>query len=791
MKGDFSRLRFNTAKNYTSVLEQQGRVALDADANEQSLINSHLRRTETSDLIGDYGGPQSDTGFAIRIVNNDILIGAGHYYVKGIFCENPSEISYGQQAFLINPPLTAKDLLGDLQAGQYTAIQLYLEVWERLVTSLDDLALTETALGKTDTTLRLQTVFRVVANPISTQPSDTKCCENMYQNTPEIVPGTMAAKTAGGSSDCSCQPTPSAGYRGLENQLYRVEIHTSGNAEAATFKWSRENGSVITSVTQVSGSSVNVDNLGFDANLGFATGNWVEIRDDSYTFGYNANQPGELCQINSISAGHPPLLGLSTQISAIKPENNAQMRRWDQYGPGNSTNGIPLPINDWLELENGIKIQFQEGNYVSGDYWLIPARTATGNIEWPPLDSDGQFYQPPHNTSIYRAPLACVHWDTGQEQFTVEDCRRFFPSLVDTLTDIAMPALHITSFDWNNDDLLTLDILLKNGLNLTFDQAITGHIDSGGFSVTLEIANEFVSSYLDGKQTLSYSLGQLPVSFRTSMPLDGNITVSGNQLSWSIPLVNIQLTNEGGQGNWSIVSALNLLLQQGSQAGCYTRVRVKLSGDKIFSGTQGNYIYLDGQAFAKPGFRQDGATARTDLNLPTGTKQKASDFDSWFYLTPTLNINIFMLTVSSVVLTSSSTLPQIIYGEIWLNFPAIADTIIHLSIQYPVAPAGVDVPNLQALTLPANTVTATKNNSYISFPLTINNTGTTTPLVYTVFAVINDAIGMNYQISTTLTITGFINPIRHPIHITGLNTVEKINPALININNNLNSNSNP
>ena len=32
MKGDFSRIRFNPAKNYTAVLEQQGRVALDSEA---------------------------------------------------------------------------------------------------------------------------------------------------------------------------------------------------------------------------------------------------------------------------------------------------------------------------------------------------------------------------------------------------------------------------------------------------------------------------------------------------------------------------------------------------------------------------------------------------------------------------------------------------------------------------------------------------------------------------------------------------------------------------------------
>ena len=34
MKGDFSRIRFAPSRNYTAVLQQQGRVALDADQNE-------------------------------------------------------------------------------------------------------------------------------------------------------------------------------------------------------------------------------------------------------------------------------------------------------------------------------------------------------------------------------------------------------------------------------------------------------------------------------------------------------------------------------------------------------------------------------------------------------------------------------------------------------------------------------------------------------------------------------------------------------------------------------------
>ena len=45
-------------------------------------------------------------------------------------------------------------------------------------------------------------------------------------------------------TDDPCELPPVAGYSGLENQTYRVEIHEGGAPGTATFKWSRDNGSV-------------------------------------------------------------------------------------------------------------------------------------------------------------------------------------------------------------------------------------------------------------------------------------------------------------------------------------------------------------------------------------------------------------------------------------------------------------------------------------------------------------------------------------------------------------------
>ena len=118
MRGDFSRIRFNPAKHYSTVVEQQGRVALDADTNERSAIDAYLRDTANIDVIGPYGGPMGDAGFAILVQDNEILIEPGRYYVEGLLVETGSEVSYDNQCFLIQPTYTAEELLQAVVQGE-------------------------------------------------------------------------------------------------------------------------------------------------------------------------------------------------------------------------------------------------------------------------------------------------------------------------------------------------------------------------------------------------------------------------------------------------------------------------------------------------------------------------------------------------------------------------------------------------------------------------------------------------------------------------------------------------
>jgi hypothetical protein len=114
--------------------------------------------------------------------------------------------------------------------------------------------------------------------------------------------GQLAARAVQPPSapDDPCNIPPDARYRGAENQLYRVEIHlggTAADAPKATFKWSRENGSVIFPIRQIAGAKVTLEALGRDARLGLQAGDWVEIVDDDYTL---QNQARPLLQVDAI-----------------------------------------------------------------------------------------------------------------------------------------------------------------------------------------------------------------------------------------------------------------------------------------------------------------------------------------------------------------------------------------------------------------------------------------------------------------------------------------------------------
>lgn len=773
MKGDFSRIRFEPNKHYTDVLDQQGRVAYDADHNEQRFIDGHRRTVQTIDTIGPYGAPMGDAGFAISIVGGNLQIGAGRYYVQGLLCENPEALDYDQQPFLLdggdtgNPMFLLEELLRERDA----CLCVYLEVWQRMVTALDDDCLGEPALGQADTTVRMQTVWRVVASLLVPQSSSkgtltnaagntatastlltlreavlqaranmdalhlktatpapatqntlainpalgdisathqvTGCsCAAMYKQLPIAHTGTLCAGLADNGGDCGCQPIPAAGYTGQENQLYRFEIQQTGSLSTATFKWSRENASIVVAVLAVTGNKVTVSSLGMDANLGFQEGQWVEIGDDNNLFGETPNQPGQLYQIQSID--RPSLtLTMTTTVQPVDTARHARMRRWDQSDASAGATGQPLSDN-WIDIENGIRVRFGKGHYFAGDAWVVPARSATGDIDWPPCGSNGDCFQPPHYTQVYRAPLACIHLNnsfnraaldisesvgTYGGRFKVDDCRRLFPSLTDIGNLANANALHITGISWNNDRAMTFDALIQQGLTVTFDQPPDSPLTPANFIVTFEMPVLAQAEYGTMQNALALNAMNLatsapatspapapapaasspspasggnvnlisdihfhvlptPTTIRSPFIVDSSVAANGNDVVWSLPIQQVsknQLTE---------LEAINVALTASARQGLPARVRVKLPGHVLYATTAaGKQLYLDGQVFGITASSANNLAINAsyiDLQFPSGNDMRASDFESWFYLYPALAVQSVSFTYSQVTVADEN-----------------------------------------------------------------------------------------------------------------------------------------
>jgi hypothetical protein len=441
MKGDFSRSTFDATKHYSGVRQQQGRVNLDADWNEQTDIELHRDETATQDIIGPRGASLLDDGFRITPQGGNLEVGAGHYYVNGILCENEEPV-----LVFAAPPVTGRRVQPDLpdepEAPPDATYLIYLEVWQRLITALEDPAIREVALNGPDTATRVKTVWQVRHLSAAGGNGPLTCADFGPGWAPagQESTGQMRAQGAPPGAATDCIVPPSGGYRRLENQFYRVEIHepsraaNGGAPQPATFKWSRDNGMMVAHLEGMDPANgmITVSDPGRDTVLGFASARWVEVTDEARVL---SHLPGVLFEVDRVEGIQVIVKSWPPGVTASTFGAGATVRRWD----GVDT----VPLNGgggFQELEDGVQVEFSAGTYRTGAYWWVAARTFDGRVEWP-TGSGGALYQPPHGIDRHYAPLAIVRRAADGAWETPSDCRSLFPSLSQML------ALHYVSGD--------------------------------------------------------------------------------------------------------------------------------------------------------------------------------------------------------------------------------------------------------------------------------------------------------------------------------------------------------
>lgn len=427
MYGDFSRLLGGLSGHYSGVLAQQGRLLLDAELNEQNAILLDYLRSLTTDLIGPFAGPVHSPGFGVDLVFGDdnkccaVRLGPGHYYVYGLRCQAPAPHQYADE---------------ELPVGKHEVpFVVYLMVWEHSVSAIQAPDLIDPALSANvpDTSRRSQVSWRpIVSRSLPTRKDDLTELDREsiirvfeeYNADPHRRPTLGARAHSGGEPESGPTTTPAPwGYRGVENQLYRVEVHRGGDVDEATFKWSRDNGSVefgLEDLGQLDGQGVRtatLQQLWCDSRQGLEVGDWVEFIDDHWA---PHGTPPALLQVQD------PITFATRQVTledtdssrAFDAKLHPLLRRWDQRPDDQAANhGIPVEHahQKWFELEDGVQVRFEaeSAHYERGDFWLIPARTATSGVLWPESHDPhpAPLAIPPQGPLRYLAPLARVRSD--------------------------------------------------------------------------------------------------------------------------------------------------------------------------------------------------------------------------------------------------------------------------------------------------------------------------------------------------------------------------------------------
>lgn len=632
MSFDCSRFSFDPKKNFLGVVMQQGRVALDADWNEW--VDQLARRLQagTLDSLGPLAVPrETPDAFRIRWVSGGLTIGAGRAYVDGILAENHGRDSgtwsatlaeptpsgttaYTSQPFYPSPP--------PLPATSGPHL-VYLDVWRRDLTHLQDPGLVEQAVG-VDTTGRWQMVWQVKVLPNWPGGACTGADLDLGTIDSGLRPSDGRLSVATGAPpkvSTPCLLPPAAGYKGLENQLYRVEVHHGGPIGTATFKWSRDNAAVASRVSALPAEDrLVVESLGRDELLAFHDGDWIEVTDRRREL---HNLPGELRRIRPTggvdTATRTLFLTSSLPAGAFAlgddPAHYVLVRRWDQAGKQYREDGsvavdvdnpaaggaIPVPpAGTRVFLENGILIEFHlpaGGRFRNGDYWSFAARSADGSLET--LDR-----APPRGIHHHYAPLAVI-----RPELVVADERVPMTPPTGSVQVCAVQAI---------DGAGALVALrpghaipinqLQAGVTLSIRQRIDPtSLNDGTLFVTTEIPYRLPGAYSGAPvgPVVAYQSVVLPAQVRlaapdrlTWTPFGQTISFLGDLLDRDVSrLGNVRLESEfeifdqgGPQSRWRLAPG-NLVMQTATDAGTAPAVgptvalhRYRLLEDGVYAG---------------------------------------------------------------------------------------------------------------------------------------------------------------------------------------------------------------
>jgi hypothetical protein len=433
-----------------------------------------------------------------------------------------------------------------------------------------------------------------------------------------------------------------------------------------------------------------VTSVGRDSVLGFAAGQWVELIDDVHELNF---QPGTLVQLTNVQ-GLTLTINPATATGSVNFADfpgNPKVRRWDSAGL------VSLTTGSWLDLEDGVQVEFANGTYATGDYWLIPARTLTGDVEWPLDTVNNPIAEPPKGIHRHFCKLGIVEFD-GTTWSVVTMCMPTFPPLTGLPTTGDDPGIHVLDVrtispaaDLPNDSNVPVAVL-REGIEILCDAPVS--------PISIQPPTCFITVYVP------FPLDPVKLLFATvvvgSQPivLPGLVSVSGSVVRWRL-------------SNAQTLSFLEQLLAELAVANIPGLVekrllmRLTMKGNMIW-GAEDPVLFLDGEAF--------GIARGTNIGLQlpkSGNGKRGGDFEMWFWLALPIRVTgvSFPLNPNGVVAGQSTT------GTVTMSGATTsADTAVTLASQALDA-SGAVIPGANIATVPP-TVTVPAGQSTAQFSVT-------------------------------------------------------------------------
>jgi hypothetical protein len=281
MTADVARITYDPSRQYRSVITQQGRVTLEADANEGATIASEALRLETIDVVGPTGTP--DDGYKVGSGNGPggVSIGKGVFYLGGWRLELDQPIDLSQQPDWIDAPAFTTSS-GNLVVA--------LLLTEQSVSAVEDQALREVALGGPDSAARM----RLMQHFLRLNMTGTSCADGatavgalLTADGVTLDPASLqlmsqatlqAGFVPGPPNTDACQPVAAGGYLGADNQLVRVTvINYVTSTKQGTLLWGWNNASLLYRASATDASTLTLTSVPVDEEHAPQLGQAVEI----------------------------------------------------------------------------------------------------------------------------------------------------------------------------------------------------------------------------------------------------------------------------------------------------------------------------------------------------------------------------------------------------------------------------------------------------------------------------------------------------------------------------------